>query len=124
MKIPLPGQPVRGSQSGAPIMALFDLLGRHWAMGVVWTLSEVGPCTFRKLQKECETISPVSLNTRLKELQVAGFVTRSDEGYEVTELGKQLYEHLRPFGHFSRIWAEQLQERDIASDGNTKDSKS
>ena len=33
-KLPKPGQPVRGSRSGAPIMALFDLLGRRWAMGV------------------------------------------------------------------------------------------
>lgn len=121
MKIPLPGQPVRGSQSGTPIMALFDLLGRHWSMGVVWTLSEVGPCTFRKLQEECETISPMSLNTRLKELQVAGFVTRSNEGYEVTELGKQLHKQLRPLGQFSRMWAEHLQKQQISKDGGKGD---
>src|SRR3546814_3778710 len=56
-KLPKPGQPVRGSRSGAPIMALFDLLGRRWAMGVLWTLSEGGAMTFRELQERCATRS-------------------------------------------------------------------
>ncbi|MCG8492352.1 MAG: helix-turn-helix transcriptional regulator [Sneathiellales bacterium] len=107
-KIPMPGQPVRGSRSGAPIMALFDLLGRHWAMGVLWTLSEVGPCTFRKLQEECETISPAALNTRLKELQAAGFVHRVEGGYATTDLGQHLYGHLCPLGDFSKEWAKHM----------------
>lgn len=47
-KVPTPGTPVRGSKSGKPIMALFDLLGRSWALGVIWQLSD-GPATFRQL---------------------------------------------------------------------------
>src|SRR3546814_10919876 len=78
-KLPKPGQPGRGSRSGAPIMALFDLLGRRWAMGVLWTLSEGGAMTFRELQERCETIAPSVLNQRLSELKEAGFVTRSEE---------------------------------------------
>ena len=89
-------------------MALFDLLGRHWAMGVLWTLSEVGPCTFRKLQVECETISPAALNTRLKELQAAGFVHRVADGYAPTDLGRRLYDHLCPLGDFSKDWARYM----------------
>ncbi|HUI71032.1 MAG TPA: hypothetical protein VL354_10975 [Spirochaetia bacterium] len=46
--IPKPGRPVRGSTTGAPIMAL-DLLGRRWAMGILWNLAG-GPSTFRALQ--------------------------------------------------------------------------
>ena len=93
-------------------MALFDLLGRHWAMGVLWTLSERGPCTFRKLQEECETISPAALNTRLKELQAAGFVHRVDGGYATTPLGSRLYAHLRPLGAFGKEWAKHLKSQD------------
>lgn len=89
-------------------MALFDLLGRHWAMGVLWTLNEIGPSTFRRLQDECETISPATLNKRLKELQVAGFVHRAEGGYAATELGRDLYERLRPLGEFSKDWARHL----------------
>jgi len=104
----MPGEPVRGSKSGAPIMALFDLLGRHWAMGVLWTLNEIGPSTFRRLQEECETISPAALNTRLKELQAAGFVHRVEGGYATTDLGLRLYDQLCPLGDFSKDWAKHL----------------
>lgn len=96
--IPRPGRPVRGSRSGAPVMALFDLLGRRWAMGVLWTLAESGPSTFRGLQDACETISPSVLNARLKELRLAGFVTRREDGYAVTPLGRDLHDRLVPLG--------------------------
>ncbi len=109
-RIPIPGQPVRGSKSGAPIMALFDLLGRHWAMGILWTLCQNDPLTFRKLQEYCETISPAALNTRLKELQAAGLVQLAPGGYAATELGRELYEHLRPLGDFSKEWAKHFTE--------------
>ena len=103
--IPQPGSPVRGSRSGVPIMAVFDLLGRNWAMGVLWTLSKGGPCTFRVLQDRCETISPSVLNARLKELRAAGLVERSDQGYRATPLGFELYGLLVPLGDWSKRWA-------------------
>jgi len=109
--IPKPGQPVRGSRSGAPIMALFDLLGRRWAMGVLWTLCEEGPCTFRDLQARCETISPSVLNTRLKELREAGFVDHAGAGYRATESGREVYQHLVPLGAWSKVWAKSLADR-------------
>ncbi len=104
MRVPLPGQPVRGSKSGAPIMALFDLLGRGWAMGIVWTLAEEGPCGFRELQARCETISPAVLNTRTKELRGAGLIVLGGAGYQVTTLGRELYEILVPMGRWSKRW--------------------
>ncbi len=107
-KIPVPGGPVRGSRSGAPIMALFDLLGRRWAMGVLWTLCETGPATFRALQESCETISPGVLNQRLKELQAAKFVEKSDDGYVATKLGRRVYDDLTPLGATAKLWAEAL----------------
>ncbi|MEM7545240.1 MAG: helix-turn-helix domain-containing protein [Pseudomonadota bacterium] len=106
--IPLPGKPVRGSTSGAPIMALFDLMGRRWAMGVLWTLSEQGPLTFRELQTRCESISPGVLNQRLKELREAGFVERGEGGYLASPLGRELYDHLLPLEDVSKNWAASL----------------
>lgn len=108
MSIPTPGRPVRGSKSGKPIMALFDLLGRAWAMGVVWQL-ESGPYTFRELQEECENVSPSLLNRRLKELRQARLITHGPEGYRLTETGRTLFEVLKPFERWSQEWAEQLQ---------------
>lgn len=110
MKLPLPGQAVRGSKSGSPIMAMFDLFGRRWAMGVLWTLSEQGPCTFRALQSACDTISPGVLNTRLKELRAAGFVTLGEGGYHVTDLGRETYKALLPLSQVSKKWADQIDE--------------
>ena len=106
--IPKPGQPVRGSRSGAPVMALFDLLGRRWAMGVLWTTCETGPATFRELQARCETISPAVLNQRLKELRQAGFIEHGDDGYSATRIGRKLYGHLVPLGALAKDWAKSL----------------
>ena len=106
--IPTPGKPVRGSKSGAPIMALFDLLGRSWSMGLLWTLCEGGPCTFRELQARCESISPTVLNARLKELRQAGLLEHAEGGYRVLPMGRQLYELLVPLGSWSKTWATAL----------------
>ena len=91
-KIPRPGAPVRGSRSGAPVMALLDLLGRRWAMGVLWTLCEGGPATFRVLQ----------------ELREARLVERTTEGYAATKLGSDLFEHLEPLGAWAKVWGKAL----------------
>ena len=109
MAIPRPGKPVRGSQCGAPIMAAFDLLGRRWAMGIIWNLSK-GPATFRSLQEQCETISPSILNSRTKDLREAGLITRTNDGYALTPLGEELFVILKPFVPWSAKWAELVAE--------------
>ena len=106
--IPRPGRKVRGSRSGAPIMALLDLLGRRWAMGVLWTLCERGPATFRVLQERCETISPSVPNHRIQELQTAGLIEKTGQGYSATRLGRQIYDQLVPLGAIAKIWAKVL----------------
>ena len=105
MAIPRPGTPVRGSQTGTPIMAAFDLLGRRWAMGIIWNLSR-GPTTFRGLQSNCESISPSILNSRLKDLREALIIERTLEGYQLTALGEELFKLLRPIGNWSIKWAK------------------
>ncbi len=107
MFFPRPGNPVRGSRSGAPIMALFDLLGRHWAMGIVWNLGK-GPCTFRVLQARCETVSPTVLNKRIQELRAAKIIKDSPEGYYLSPLGFALRDLLLPLGKWSKKWAKHL----------------
>ncbi len=109
MAIPKPGRPVRGSRTGAPMMALFDLLGRRWAMGIVWNLNK-GPLTFRSLQDACERksgkISPSILNSRIKDLQEAKLVERTLDGYQLTEMGKGLYALLEPLYPWSLKWGK------------------
>ncbi|MFW6327272.1 MAG: winged helix-turn-helix transcriptional regulator [Bacteroidota bacterium] len=107
MSIPIPGQPVRGSKTGVPIMALFDLLGRTWAMGVIWQLQN-GPYTFRTLQDRCESISPSILNNRIKDLISAGIAERTLDGYQLTKRGHELIQLLLPFGDWSLDWAKEV----------------
>ena len=102
---------MRGSHSGTPVMAVFDLLGRRWAMGIIWGLSR-GPSTFRGLQEYCESISPSILNRRLKELREAKLIVRTLDGYCLTPLGEELFAVLKPFGAWSRKWAKALDEID------------
>lgn len=107
MAIPVPGKPVRGSKTGQPIMAMFDLLGRNWAMGIIWNLNE-GACTFRELQTRCESVSPTTLNLRLKELTAAFIIERQMEGYALTPFGKELFQLLEPLGKLSRAWSKKF----------------
>ena len=75
-KLPQRGISVRGSQTGQPIMLLFDLIGRRWSMGVLWNLSTQNR-TFRDLQACCGSASPTVLNTRLKELRAVDLVEKT-----------------------------------------------
>jgi DNA-binding HxlR family transcriptional regulator len=89
-------------------MALLDLLGRRWAMGVLWTLCEGGPATFRVLQERCETISPSVLNHRIQELQTARLIEKAEQGYSATRLGRQIYDQLVPLGAIAKTWSKAL----------------
>ena len=88
-------------------MALFDFLGRSWALWVIWHLSG-GPMTFRQIQHNCEKVSPTVLNKRLKELTSSGLVARGNTGYQLTVAGAELFVILKPFGAWSIRWAESL----------------
>ena len=107
MSLPLPGTPVRGSKTGKPIMALFDLLGRTWALGILWKVRGQS-CTFRELQSRCENISPTQLNTRLKELQAALFVEKTISGYALTSIGEEIFKLIEPMGAWSLEWQKQF----------------
>lgn len=108
MPIPKPGSPVRGSATGRPIMALLDLLSRRQALRILWELRE-DPLRFRDLQARAET-SPSVLNTRLGELREALIVELAPEGYRLTDLGRDLFQHLAPLTQWSDTWAKRLAE--------------
>ena len=68
---------VRGSRTGRPIMVLLDLLGRRWALRLIWELREE-PKRFRALQESIGA-SPTIINTRLSELREAKLVELDPE---------------------------------------------
>jgi DNA-binding HxlR family transcriptional regulator len=106
-----PGMKVRGSRTGRPIMALLDLLGRRWALRVIWELRD-GPLTFRGLQERCGGISPTVLNRRLAELRDAAVVElRREAGYILTVEGEKLLSALSPLSDWAKRWGKRNQSR-------------
>lgn len=95
---------VRGSRTGRPIMVLLDLLGRRWALRILWELREEAR-RFRDLQDSIGA-SPTILNTRLSELREALLVELDPEsGYRVTTSGQELLQLLLPLHVWSEKWA-------------------
>jgi DNA-binding HxlR family transcriptional regulator len=106
MPTPKPGKPVRGSQTGRPIMALLDLLGRRWTLRILWELREES-LGFRALQDRCDAMSPSVLSQRLTELQEAGIVQPNEEAdYTLTQEGTTLLQSLAPLNDWALRWAE------------------
>src|SRR6266545_4247908 len=102
-RLPQPGKPVRGSSSGRPIMALLDLLGRRWALRLVWELRD-RRLNFRDLLELLGGNSG-ALNARIKELRHAGIVDHLDRhGYGLTPEGKKLLESLLPLHRWAGRW--------------------
>lgn len=104
--IPAPGQPVRGSRTGRPIMVLLDLLGRRSALRILWELREGRPLTFRALQDAADT-NPSLLNTRLTELRAARLVDHGGDGYGLTPQGADLLTVLMPVAGWAERWAQE-----------------
>jgi DNA-binding HxlR family transcriptional regulator len=113
----LPNNPVRGSATGRPIMALFDLAGRRWTLRVVWELSEAGePLTFRELKARCADMSSSVLTRRVAELREARLVIRRSNGYQLSDLGHSLVASMQPLLTWSRNWAAELERSDSHPD--------
>lgn len=87
-----------------PIMSLLDLLGRRWALRVLWELREE-TLTFRALQAACEQVSPTVLNQRIAELRDAGIVEQREGGYALSAEGRALGALLVPLDGWARRWA-------------------
>lgn len=86
-------------------MVLLDLLGRRWALRVLWELRE-DALTFRELQARCGGMSPSVLNERLAELRTAGIVDGGPDGYLLTAEGARLLCDLAPLQRWADRWAK------------------
>jgi DNA-binding HxlR family transcriptional regulator len=105
-KAPVVGSPVRGSQSGRPIMALLDLLGRRWTLRVLWELRDGAAVTFRELQVLTGGVSASVLNDRLRELREVDIVEAGAPGYALSADGLDLVAALAPLQVWVQRWSE------------------
>ena len=111
MTTPRPGKPVRGSQTGRPIMALLDLLGRRWTLRILWELREES-YGFRALQERCDAMSPSVLSQRLMELLEAGIIEQNEDTvYTLTQQGTLLLQALAPLNDWAQYWAQHVLQK-------------
>jgi DNA-binding HxlR family transcriptional regulator len=88
-------------------MAALDLLGRRWALRLLWELRGE-PLGARALRERCDGMSSSVLYERLNELSAAGLITKDDNGdYTLTPLGADLGSALDPLDQWSRGWSKQ-----------------
>jgi DNA-binding HxlR family transcriptional regulator len=104
---PRPGQPARGTRTGRPLLVVFDLLGRRWALRVLWELREER-LGFRALQSRCDDMSSSVLRDRLRELVDNAIVTVDDTGrYGLSDDGRELLRALQPLSRWADEWGAQ-----------------
>ena len=95
-----------------PGAGCFELLGKKWTAFIVWGLLD-GPRRFTELLDAAPGLRDRVLSQRLKELEAAGLVTRSQYPeipprveYELTEVGRELGPVISAMETWGRRWAE------------------
>lgn len=92
------------SKENAAISQLLALLEARYALRVLWALRDGHAQTFRLLQDSVGSITPNTLNTRIKELREAGLVNHGSEGYGLTPSGLDLLKRLSDLQAFAGKW--------------------
>jgi DNA-binding HxlR family transcriptional regulator len=93
------------AKENAAVGQLFELLEARYALRVLWALRDGHPQTFRLLQDSIGSITPNTLNTRIKELRASGLMGHGAEGYTVTPMGVDLLKRLNDMQAFAAKWA-------------------
>lgn len=113
---PRPRTAVRGSSTGRPVMDALDLLGRRWALRILWEL-RAAPRRGTELQARCDQMSSSVLYQRLRELIETGLVYQNEQdAYALTALGAELGTALLPLQGWAQRWSDSLD----LSEGSTK----
>jgi DNA-binding HxlR family transcriptional regulator len=119
---PRPGRPARGTRSGKPLMVAFDLLGRRWALRVLWELREER-LGFREIQRRCGGMSSSVLRDRLAELTSAQLVESADGRYALSAHGRSLLNALQPLSKWADEWGAGVYSSPLSAYADDPDKK-
>jgi DNA-binding HxlR family transcriptional regulator len=90
------------------MLALLDLLGRRWALRILWEL-RVEPASFQALQRRCDSMSTSVLAQRLTELRESQLIEKDQAGsYALTESGSQLLSRLDGIDEWTQEWSRTI----------------
>jgi DNA-binding HxlR family transcriptional regulator len=82
-----------------------ELVGKRWSGAILAVLLESDtPLRFSEIATAVPDLSDRLLSERLKELECRGLVTKSDAGYAVTEMGRDLAPALGEIQAWARRW--------------------
>ena len=101
------------TKENSAIGQLLDLLESRYAIRVLWALKDGHGQTFRLLQDSIGTITPNTLNTRIKEMREAGLITHGTDGYVVTPTGADLLKRLGDLSAFAAKWSAGLVKKPV-----------
>jgi DNA-binding HxlR family transcriptional regulator len=88
-------------------MAVLDLLGRRWALRVLWELRDNAAPSFRELQARCGGVSSSVLAQRVRELREAGILSAEESGgYALTDDGRELIRAIEPLDGWAKRWGK------------------
>ena len=100
-------------KEAAAMGQLLGLLESRYAMRVLWALRDGHPQTFRLLQDSVGGITPNTLNTRIKQLRLAGLMDHGKDGYAVTTSGADLVRRLADLPVFAARWSAQQARKKV-----------
>ena len=101
------------SKESAAMGQLLSLMESRYAIRVLWALKDGHPQTFRLLQDSVGGITPNTLNTRIKELRLAGLMGHGGDGYMVTASGADLLKRMNELPAFATRWAATQAKRKV-----------
>jgi DNA-binding HxlR family transcriptional regulator len=102
------------------MLALLDLLGRRWALRILWEL-RVDPASFQALHRRCDSMSTSVLSQRLTELRDAQLIERDQAAvYLLTEHGVRLLARLDGIDEWTQEWARTI--KGVAADKSRRPS--
>lgn len=87
---------MQACKGGCPFQDTLDLLGKRYALSVLWALQQESPRRFNDIKRLLE-VNPVTLSQRLSEFTEAGILSRHAFAetpprveYALTEKGREL----------------------------------
>jgi DNA-binding HxlR family transcriptional regulator len=90
------------------MLALLDLLGRRWALRILWEL-RLEPASFQALHRRCDSMSTSVLSQRLAELSDAQLIVKNHAAsYALTEAGALLLGRLDGIDEWTQEWARTI----------------
>ena len=105
-----PPGPVPTRPSPRSVAALLDLLGKRWALRVLWELRS-GRSGFNDLQRRCDGMSSSVLGQRLRELRAAGIVHDDiAHHWELTRHGDELLGSLGGVEAWANRWTKRSRD--------------